>query len=86
MGRTAVLGVSNIAEGYGRGRRSEYVQFLRMAYGSTGGLEPQLMLSNDLGYLSEAKFTRGSSLPHEGWRMFGLMRCRFGSESQECQR
>jgi four helix bundle protein len=36
---------SNIAEGYCRGRRAEYKQFLQIAYGSAGELETQLIIS-----------------------------------------
>ena len=83
MRRAAISIVSNIAEGYGRGHRSEYIQFLRMAYGSAGELETQFMLSKDLGYLSEEKFTRGSGLLHEVQKMLGSMLRRFSSESQK---
>ncbi len=83
MRRAAVSIVSNIAEGYGRGHRSEYIQFLRVAYGSTGELETQLLLSKDLGYLSDEKFSRGSSLLHEVQKMLGSMLRRFNSESQK---
>ena len=83
MRRAAVSVVSNIAEGYGRGHRGEYIQFLRMAYGSSGELETQLMLSKDLGYLNDEEFKRGSSLLLEVQKMLGSMLRRFGSESQK---
>lgn len=83
MRRAAVSIVSNIAEGYGRGHRSGYIQFLRMAYGSTGELETQLILSKDLGFLSDEKFARGSSLLHEVQKMLGSMLRRFDSESRK---
>ena len=82
MRGAAVSIVSNIAEGYGRGHRGEYIQFLRMAYGSSGELETQLMLSKDLGYLNDEKFKRGSSLLLEVQKMLGSMLRRFDSESQ----
>ncbi len=85
MRRAAVSIVSNIAEGYGRGHRNEYVQFLRMAYSSSGELETQLMLSKDLGYLSEDKCGRGLSLLHEVQKMLGSMLRRFDSESRKRQ-
>ena len=44
---------SNIAEGYRRGSRKEYVQFLRIAFGSYGELETQISLSVDLKLLSK---------------------------------
>jgi four helix bundle protein len=53
-----------------------------MAYGSSGELETQLMLSKDLGYLNDEKFKRGSSLLLEVQKMLGSMLRRFDSESQ----
>jgi four helix bundle protein len=83
MRGAAVSIVSNIAEGYGRGHRGEYIKFLRMAYGSSGELETQLMLSEDLGYLNDEKFKRGSSLLLEVQKMLGSMLRKFGSESHQ---
>lgn len=80
MRRAAVSVVSNIAEGYGRGHRTEYMQFLRMAYASAGELETQLLLSKDLGYLSQDGFDRASSLLLEVQKMLGSMLRRFASE------
>ena len=83
MRRAAVSIVANIAEGYGRGHRNEYIQFLRMAYGSGGELETQRTLSKDLGYLSEEKFERGSKLLLEVQKMLASMLRKFDSESQK---
>lgn len=44
---------SNIAEGYGRKGRQEYIHYLYIAYGSYCELETQLMLAVDLGYVGE---------------------------------
>ncbi len=42
--RAAVSVPSNIAEGNRRSTRKDYVQFLRIAYGSLGELETQILL------------------------------------------
>jgi four helix bundle protein len=50
--RAAVSVPSNIAEGYGRGTRKDYVHFLHGARGSLYEMQTQLLLAEDLGYLS----------------------------------
>ncbi len=53
--RAAVSVPSNIAEGYGRKTRKEYIQALYIAYGSLCEVETQIMLAGDLDYIeSEA--------------------------------
>jgi len=56
MRRSAVSIPCNIAEGYCRAHRKEYVQFLNIALGSYGELETLLSLSKDLGYLSGSAY------------------------------
>ncbi len=48
MRRSAVSIPSNLAEGYSRKSRQEYIQFVRIAFGSGAELETQLLLVIDL--------------------------------------
>jgi four helix bundle protein len=48
MRRAAVSIPSNIAEGYLRKNLKEFLQFLRISYGSSAELETQLIISKDL--------------------------------------
>jgi len=56
MRRASVSIPSNIAEGYRRKNRKEYIQFLNIAYGSSGELETQISLSHDLAMLGDNNF------------------------------
>jgi four helix bundle protein len=49
--RSALSIPSNIAEGYARFSKNEYVRFLYIAYASTAELETQLLLAKDLEYV-----------------------------------
>jgi four helix bundle protein len=48
---------SNIAEGYGRGSRKEYLQFLFIARGSLKELETQTILAQRLSFTSDENAT-----------------------------
>src|SRR3989344_4866217 len=48
MRRAAVSIPSNIAEGYSRNHRPEYVQFVKVAFGSGAELETQLTITKKL--------------------------------------
>ena len=47
---------SNIAEGYLRGHKAEYVQFLRIAYSFGAEVETQLLIALRIGYLKKEEF------------------------------
>lgn len=51
--RRAVVSIpSNIAEGFGRGSDREFIHFLRIAKGSAAEVETQILISEDLHYVS----------------------------------
>ena len=54
--RSAISVPTNIAEGKGRNSLREYLQFLSIARGSVEETKYLLLLSRDLGYLSEQQY------------------------------
>ena len=62
--RAAVSSMSNIAEGFERGSRREFIQFLNIAKGSTGEVRSQLYVALDQEYVDQKMFEklRGSAL------------------------
>jgi four helix bundle protein len=54
--RAAVSTMSNIAEGFERGSRKEFIQFLNIAKGSNGEVRSQLQAALDQKYISDAEF------------------------------
>ncbi len=73
--RAAVSVPANIAEGYERHHRKEYLQFLFVAKGSLGELETCLMLAQDIGYLTKDDFDRVIATRHETMKMLqGLIK------------
>ncbi len=65
MRRCAVSIPSNIAEGYARKHRQEYIQFSRIAYGSGAELETQIVISKKLELTSNEKFKKSEELIEE---------------------
>ncbi len=56
--RAAVSTMSNIAEGFERGTRKEFVQFLNIAKGSNGEVRSQLQVALDQKYMNENEFSK----------------------------
>ncbi len=54
--RAAVSSMSNLAEGFERGRPAEFHQFLSVAKGSCAELRTQLYVALDVGYLKLSTF------------------------------
>ncbi len=71
--RAGVSVPSNIAEGYGRGSRKEYVQFLCISQGSLKELETQLILAQRLNYGSKMASDSILELSDEVGRMLGSL-------------
>lgn len=73
--RAAVSVPANIAEGYERNHRKEYVQFLFVSKGSLGEVETHLLLAKDLGYLSEDDYSAIEAIRSETTRLLkGLIK------------
>ncbi len=56
--RAAISVPANIAEGYERNHRKEYLQFLYISKGSLGEVETYLLLARDLDYISENNYQK----------------------------
>lgn len=77
--RRAVVSIpSNIAEGFGRGSDREFIHFLRIAKGSAAEVETQILISEDLHYMSPDDAQAALSLCDEIVRMLGTMIVKIG--------
>ena len=56
MRRAAISLPSNIAEGQSRQHLKEYIQFLKIAYGSAAELDTQLLIAHKTGYLASQEY------------------------------
>ena len=73
MRRAAVSVPSNIAEGYGRRSRADYVRFLNMAMGSLYELQTQAEIASNLGFLEDAEFQPLAADAREVERMLSAL-------------
>ena len=55
MRRASVSIPSNIAEGWGRLSRKNYIQFLRISRGSLFELETQILITKELKYINDSE-------------------------------
>lgn len=73
MRRCVVSIASNIAEGSKRQTNKDFRQFLSIAYGSGAELETQLIISKELGYLSENNIKNAENILEEIMKMLNKM-------------
>ena len=71
--RAAVSVASNIAEGYGRGTRGEYKQFLGMARGSNYEVQTQLVITREINYGDPLILIDAEELSNEVGRMLAAI-------------
>ncbi len=71
--RASVSIPSNIAEGSARAGTKEFIQFLRVAYGSGAELETQLLLCKDLNLINEGEYTTINSLLTEVMKILNAL-------------
>lgn len=73
LGRASVSIASNIAEGYGRGSKGEYRNFLGIARGSALEVQTQLLIARELGYADAGQITGAEKLADETGKMLWAM-------------
>jgi four helix bundle protein len=73
MRRASVSIASNIAEGYGRSTKGEYLQFLGHARGSKCELQTQLVIAKTLGFGAEKAYQKNEQLCADVSRMLIAM-------------
>jgi four helix bundle protein len=76
--RAAVSIMSNIAEGFERGRPSEFHQFLSVAKASCAELRAQLYVALDAGYITDDLFNELMLKAMEVGRIIGGLRSAVG--------
>jgi len=72
--RAAVSVMSNLAEGFERGKRGEFHQFVSMAKASCSEVRSQLYVALDVRYLNQSKFDELLAQGEEVGRILGGLR------------
>jgi len=73
MRRSAISIPSNIAEGRFRGTKKDFMQFLRVAYGSGAELETQIEISKRLPETKKINYSKAENLLAEIMKMLNTM-------------
>lgn len=73
MRRAAVSIPSNIAEGYARKHKLEYLQFLRIAFASGSELDTQIIITKNLGFVKVEQTLKTEILLEETMKMLNKM-------------
>jgi four helix bundle protein len=71
--RSVVSIPSNIAEGYGRNAKNDFIRFLNIARGSKYEVETQLLIAKRLGYVTESDLTNALKLCDETGKMLNAL-------------
>jgi four helix bundle protein len=84
--RGAALSVtSNIAEGFERGNRNEFTQFLSIAKASCGELRSDLYIAMDVGYVDETTGNKLIANAEEVGRIVGGLRSAVAKQRKKTQ-
>lgn len=73
MRRAAVSIPANLAEGYACKHKAEYIQFLRIAFGSGAELETHLLIAKNLGFAKDSNVVKIEEFLNEVMRMLNKM-------------
>lgn len=80
--RASVSVVTNIAEGFERGGRKEFHQFLSVAKGSAAEVRTLIRVAADLGYLQPAESAAALRQSEEVGRLLGGLRAAVGRQRE----
>ena len=81
--RASVSIMSNVAEGFERGSRAEFAQFLSVAKGSCSEVRSQIYVALDNEYISEGTFSLLMAQAKEVGRIVGGLRAAVAKQRDE---